>query len=94
MVREYRSKAHRTGMKDGFMTKVAETPVAVDDLDLFAYDNIAEDGKKRKNRWHSSLAIYNEERYVIDFEAIREISNSSPTLVCVSDDHHFVTSID
>ena len=62
--------------------------------DLFSYDNVTEQRKERKYRWKSTFAIYNKEGYVIDFEAICKISNTRSTFICMSDDHHFMATVD
>lgn len=68
--------------------------MAMDDLNLFPDDNIPKDGKERKDGGECGLAVDNEERDMIDLEAIREVAHSGPALVRMSDDHYFVSTID
>ena len=63
------------------------------DLDLLSDDNVAEYGKERKDGWKSCLAVDNEKGDVKDLQSIGEITNSGSTLVCMSDDDHFVSTI-
>lgn len=68
--------------------------MAVDNLNLFANDNIPEYGEEREHRRHSRLAIYDEERHMVNLETIGKIPNPSAPFVCVSDDYDFMTTVD
>lgn len=68
--------------------------MAVDDLDAFAEDNGSEDREEGEDRWEGGFAVNNEEGHVVDFQAIGEISHACSSLVRVSDDDHFMASVD
>lgn len=63
-------------------------------LNLFSNDDIPEDRKKRENGRHSSLPEDDQEWHMVHFKPIGEISNSSATLVCMSDDDDLVSPVD
>ena len=75
------------------MAKTAQTRVAMHNLNLLSNDNIPEDGEEREDGWEGRCSIDDEKWNVVDFEAIRKISHSSPPIVCMSDDDDFVPSI-
>jgi hypothetical protein len=75
------------------MAKTAQTRVAMYNLNLLSNDNIPEDGEEREDGWEGRCSIDDEKWNVVDFEAIRKISHSSPPIVCMSDDYDFVASI-
>lgn len=93
MVRKNRTQAHCPCMKNRLMAETTQAGVSMDDLDLFANDNIPEDRKERENRGHSRLAVYNEERDMVDLEAIGKVSDSGAAFVCMGDNDHFVASV-
>jgi len=76
------------------MTETTETSMAVNDLYLLADYDIAKDRKEGKNGREGGLAVDDKERYVVDFEAVGEISNSGTALVCMSDYDDLVSSVD
>lgn len=63
-------------------------------LNLLADDDISEYGKEGKDCGERRLAINDEERYVIDFETIGEVSYSASTFVCMRYDDDLVSTID
>jgi hypothetical protein len=67
--------------------------MAMHNLNLLSNDNIPEDGEEREDGWEGRCSIDDEKWNVVDFEAIRQISHSSPPIVGVSDDYDFVPSI-
>lgn len=76
------------------MTKGTETSMAMNNLNFFSYDDVAEDGKEGKYSWHSRLSIDDKKWDVIDFEAIGKISYTSTAFICMGDDDHFMTAVD
>lgn len=76
------------------MTETAETGMTVDNLYLLTDYDIAKDWKEGKHGWEGCLSVYDKEWYVVDFETVGEISNSSTALVCMSDYDDLVSSID
>jgi hypothetical protein len=81
-------------MEDSLMTETAETCMTVDNLYLLADYDVAKDWKEGKHGWEGSLSVDDEEWYVVDFETIGEVSDSSAALVCMSDYDDLVSSID
>lgn len=63
-------------------------------LDLLADDYVSEDGEEREDGWERGFSVNGPEGYIIDFEAICEVSNALSPLVRVSDDDNFVAAID
>jgi hypothetical protein len=94
VISEDRPQAHRTSMKDGLMTKTAQTCVSMNNLNLLSNHNVAEDWKERENCWESSLSVDDEKRYMVDFEAVRQIADTCSAFVGVRDDNDFVAAID
>jgi hypothetical protein len=62
-------------------------------LNLLPYDNIPEDGEKREDGRKRCFTVYDEEGYVVDFEAIGEVSDACPPSVGVGYDYDFVAAI-
>ena len=67
--------------------------MAMDDLDSFAYNDIAEDWKEGEDGRESSLAVYDEEGDIVDLQSIRKVSNTCTAGVCVSDNYDFVSAV-
>ena len=63
-------------------------------LDPLSEDDIPEYRKEGKHSRKSSFSIDDKERYMIDLEAIREISNTGPPFVRMGDDDDLVATID
>jgi len=76
------------------MTEIAETPMSMNNFDLLANDNVSKDRKEREDSWKCCLPVYDEERNVVDLQAICKISHSGTTLISMSDDYNFVAAID
>jgi hypothetical protein len=68
--------------------------MAMYDLNLLSNDNVPENWEEGKDSWEGRLAVDDEERDVVNFEAIREVSDAGPPFVCVRDDNHLVPSVD
>lgn len=68
--------------------------MTVDNLNLFANDDVAEYGEEREERRHRGLAVYDEEGDMVDFEAICEVAYSGAAFVGVGDDDDFVAAVD
>lgn len=80
-------------MQDCFTAKTAQTTMAMYNLDLFSNHDIAEYGEKGEERRHRSFTIDDEERDVVHFKTVCEVSHSSATLVCMSDDDDLVAAV-
>lgn len=93
MVCKHRSQAHCARVENGLSAETAETRMTMDNLYLFSDDDVAEDGKERKDGRKCCLAVDNEEGDVVDFETVGEIAHSGPALVRVGDDDHFVSTV-
>ena len=94
MIREHSPQPHCPRMQDGLMAKITQTSMPVYDLDLFSDYNISEDWKEGKDGGEARLAVYDEERDVVDFEAVREVAYSSPAFVCMGDYDDLVAAVD
>ena len=80
-------------MQNCFMAHTAQTCVTMHNLYLLSYDNVAEYWKEGKDSWHCRFSVYDEERDMVDLEAIRKISDSSPSFVSMGDDDYFMTPV-
>lgn len=81
-------------MQYGFTAETTQTAVTVDNLNLFANDNIAEYWEKREERRHGGLAVDDQERDIVNFESIGKVSNSFASVIGVRNNNHFVAAID
>ena len=63
-------------------------------LDLFSYYDIAEYWKEGKHGRHCRFSVNHKERDMIDLEAICKVSNPSSTLISMSYDNHFMSTVD
>jgi hypothetical protein len=68
--------------------------MAVDNLDLLADDDIAEDGKSGEDGWERGLPVDGPEGYVVYLEAIGEVADAGAAWVCVCDDNNLVATVD
>lgn len=84
---------HGSSMQDSFMAQTAETSMAVDNFDSFAYDNVAEHWEEGEDSGEGRFSVDDEERHVVDFEAVGEVPYTCSAGVCVSDDYDFVPTI-
>ena len=75
------------------MTKTTQTSMAMNNLDLLPYNNIAEYRKEGEHGWHCGFSIDDKEWDMIDFESICKVPNTSPACVGMGDDDHFVPTI-
>ena len=80
-------------MKNGLVAQVAKTSMAVDNLDLFADDDVAEDGEEGKDGGKRRFAVDDEERDVVDLETIGQVSDACAAGVCVGYDDDFVAAV-
>ena len=80
-------------MKNGLVTKAAQAAMAMNDLNLFANDDIPQYGKEGEDGGHGRLTIDDEEWDMIDLKPIGEISYSGAAFVRMSDDDDLVPAI-
>lgn len=64
-----------------------------DNLDPFTYNDIAKDREEGKGCRKRSLAVDDEERHIVDFQSIGEVSHTCSTGVRVSNDYDFMPTI-
>jgi hypothetical protein len=76
------------------IAQAAEAGMSVHYLDSLAYYDVAEDGEEGEDGWEGRFAVHDEEWYVVDLEAIRQVSHTCSASVRVSDDNHLVAAID
>ena len=76
------------------MAQTAQTSVTVYNFNLFSQNDIPEYWEKRKNCGKCGFTINDEERYMVDFEAIGKIPDTGPSFVGMGDDDDFVTAVD
>jgi hypothetical protein len=93
VVRENGPQTHGPGMQYSLIAQTAQTGMSVYDLDALANDDVAEDGEEGEDGRKGGLAVYNEKRYVVDFEAIGEVPHARPASVSVGDDDDFVAAV-
>lgn len=67
--------------------------MTMDNLNLFSYKDIAEHREKRKHCWEGCFTVDHEERNVIDFEAVGEISHTRSAFVCVCNYDDFMPPV-
>ncbi|OKO97841.1 hypothetical protein PENSUB_9767 [Penicillium subrubescens] len=87
-------QSHCSCVEDGFSTEATETGMTVDNLNLLPNDNVAEYGKERKDGREGGFPVDNEERDVVDFQAIGEVADSCSTFVRMRDYDDFVSAVD
>lgn len=80
-------------MQDSLMAQTAQTRVPVHNLDFFSKNDISKYWKEGEDSRESCFSIDDKERYVIDFETVCEISNTSPPFICMRNDHDFMATI-
>lgn len=68
--------------------------MAVGDVDPFSQHDVAEDGEEGEDRGEACGSVHDQERYVIDLEAVCEIPDPCPSLVCVRYDDDLVAPVD
>jgi hypothetical protein len=67
--------------------------MSMNNLDLLADDNIAEDREEREDGGKGGFSVDDEERHIVDLEAVGKISYSSSSFVCMGDDDNFVPTV-
>ena len=94
MIGKDRPQPHGPSMQDSLVTQTAQASVSVHDFNLLSENDIPEYWKEGKDSRESSFSIDDKERYMVDLEAIRKVSNTRPSFIRVSDDDNFVAAID
>jgi hypothetical protein len=62
-------------------------------LNLLSNNDVAEYREEGEEGWEGCGTVNDEERHVVYFETIREVSYASPFFVGMSDDYNFVAPI-
>lgn len=94
VVREDRPDTHGASVQRRLPAHAAQRCMAVNNVDLFPYDNIPKDGKEGEDGRESGRAIDDPKRHVVDLETIGEIPNALAVVVGVGYDHNLVASVD
>lgn len=76
------------------MTKARQTSMTMNNLDLLPDDYVSENREEREDCRHCSLPIDDHEGNIVDFETIRQVSNTSAITIRMSDNDDFVPTID
>lgn len=75
------------------MAETTQTLVAVNNLNLLTNYNVAENWKEGEDGGHCRFAVDDEKRDMVDFQAVGQVSYAGPAFVRVSDNDHFMTTI-
>ena len=94
VVRKDSPQPHRPRMQYSLAAKATQTGMPVDNLNLFANDDISEYGEEREERRHGRLAVDDEEGYMVHFQAVCQIPHSCSTRIGVGDDDNLVAPVD
>jgi hypothetical protein len=68
--------------------------MAMHNVDLLADHDVPKYGEEGENSREGGLAVDDEERDVVDLEAIGEVADARPAGVCVGYYHDFVAAVD
>lgn len=95
MIGEDGMEAHGPRVENALVAKVAETSMAVYDLNLFADEDVSKDRKAAKNGGKGGAAVDDQMRDMVDLESVGEVADSSSGRVFVSmgDDDDLVPTI-
>lgn len=80
-------------MQNCFMAQAAQTGVAMHDIDLLPDDYIPEYRKEREDCRECRFTVDDEERNIVDFEAIGEVSDAGSVGVGVCYYYDFVAAV-
>ena len=76
------------------MTETAQARMSVHDLYLFPQDDVPKNRKERKDRGEGAFPVDDEERYMVDLEAVGQVTHPGPPFVGVGDDDDLVAAVD
>lgn len=94
MIRKHRPQPHSPSMQYGLMTQTAQACMPMHDFDLLSEYNIPKYRKERKDSRESGFSIDDEERNMVDLEAVRKVSNAGSSFIRMSDDDDLVAAVD
>ena len=67
MVGKDGTKSHSPSEKNGLLTKIAQTPVAMNYFDRFPDDDVPEHGEEGEDRREGRFTVDDEEGHMVDF---------------------------
>ena len=94
VIRENCPQSHSPRMQYGLMAQTTETSMAVYYADIFANDDVSEYGEEGEDGRKGGFAVNDPEGNVVDFQAVGQVANASPTSVGVCYDDYFVAAVD
>lgn len=94
MVREDCAEPHGLGVEEGVVGHGGEGTVRVDDGDFLANEYVPEQRQTVKEGCGRRLVVHNSQRQVIDFEALREVTDAFSVAVRMGDNYDFVPPFD
>lgn len=68
--------------------------MAMDDLDLFPYHDVAEEGEEGEDGWKGGRSVKDQKRHMVDLDAIRKPPYPFPVLIGMRDNDNFMTTVD
>lgn len=81
-------------MQNSFMAQAAQACVTVHNFNFFSDHDISKDWKKGEDSRKSGFSVNDEERHMIHFEPIGQITDTRSTLVGMCDDDDLMAAID
>ena|SRR5271154_2928707 len=93
MIRKDGPKTHSPSVQNAFMTETTQTGMAMNNFNLLPDDDVSENGEARKDCRHGRLSINDQKGDVVNFKSVRQVVDSGPSFVGMSDDDDFVTSV-
>jgi len=75
------------------MAQTAETRMSMYNLYLLSNYNVPKHREEREDRRKCCFAVYDEEGNMVNFQAIREVSNSSAASIGMRNYDHLVTAV-
>jgi len=94
MVRKDSAETHSPGMKDSLVAKIAETRMAVHNLDVLPDHDVSKYREEGEDSRECAFSIDNQEGHVIYFKAVGQVTHSSSPLICVGNNDDLVAAVD
>lgn len=94
VVGEDGADAHGAGVQRGLPAHAAQGGVAVDDVDVLADDDVAEDWEEGEDGGQGGGAVDDPEGHVVDLEAVGQVAHALAVFVGVRDDDDLVAAVD
>jgi hypothetical protein len=93
MVCENGAQPHRSRMQYRLMAETAQAGMAMYNLNLLSYNDISKDGKERKNSREGCCSIDDEKWYMVNLEAVGEVSHPSSSRISMRYYDDFVAAV-